>query len=316
MFFPILLLVICAATTDRDDNHDHHSKEHARVGHGLALFWIETLLKVLRDLHENEEASDTSGLLSRLLQEDIDLHKNFTTAELPDLHKNLLKLDEIELEHGEAAFDNDLFFRGPSMCHTARLPSQTRYHGILTETDKVGGPAPVGMEEYYVGHNIADAKTSATEDSEMRLVYTTHREREPKCDGVVVKPDYPDSWFANAMDGWTKLVFPNDAEQAYYGYEARDYRGIIFLHWKPCDWGKCPKDFLTPEDFAENKWEMKVNSQRVVEVLDVNQGATILRGEETGFVFQPDENGKYTIELKVNETEENSYLEIADFVLY
>ncbi len=34
--------------------------------------------------------------------------------------------------------DQELFFRGPNFCHTARLPAQTRHLGILTESSLVG----------------------------------------------------------------------------------------------------------------------------------------------------------------------------------
>lgn len=289
-------------------------KDHARVGHGLALFWVETLLDTLKELSENDEAADTSGLLSRLVQEDIDLHSNFTLTKLPDLHRNLLKLPEIEANDGGDVINSELFFRGPSMCHTAKLPSDSRYRGILTATNQVGQPAPYGEETYYVGHDIEVAKKTATEDSEIRLVYSTNRERDAKCAGVLIKPDYPDSWYANTMDEWTKLVFPNDAEQEHYGYDSTEYQGIILLNWKKCDWGKCPTHFLTPEDLAKNDWEMKVNSQRVSELIDVNHGSWMVKGEDTGFIFEPDANGKYTIELKVNKI--SGFVEITAFVLY
>jgi hypothetical protein len=283
------------------------------IGHGLSLFLMEALLGTLRDLSELE-VEDTTLLLSQLLEEDIDLHNNFTNADLPGLHTQLLDLEKVKVSDGEPNIDDSIFYKGKSMCHTARLPSQTRYLGILTDTDEVGQAAPYGEETYYVGDNIEKAHKTATENGEMRLVYGISKERERGCTGVTVKPDYPDSFYANSLDGWTKLKFPNAAEKQFYGYDPAEHQGIIVMHIKKCDWGKCPTNFLTSGDYVENHWEIKVNNQRITQVIDIDsRSGTILKGEN-GFRFAPDENGQYEIEIKINT--DKKYVEIADFVLF
>ena len=286
------------------------SKDHAVIGHGLALFLMDALLSTLQDLTEHQ-IEDTGLLLSQLQQEDEDLHTKFTKAELPVWHKNLFKLDE--LTESEPKIDASLFYKGISICHTARLPSQIRYQGILTDTDKVGQPAPVGEETYYVGFDKKEALGKSSEDASMRLVYETYKERED-CPGFIVKPDYPDSFFTNALDGWTKLTFPNEAEKKTYGYDPAHYQGIIIIHGKACSWGKCPVGFLKPvEDHAENNWEMKINGQLVSTVIDLGVSASIVKGE-SGFYFTPNSNGQYEIEIKVNKAQH--YFALFDFVLY
>ena len=286
------------------------SKDHAASGHGLALFLMDALLSTLQDLSEHQ-IEDTRLLLSQLQQEDEDLHTNFTKAELPDFHKNLLKVDE--LAESEPKFNTSFFYKRRSMCHTGRLPSQIRYQGILTDTDKVGQQAPVGEEKYYTGFDKSEAKKISTENGTMRLVYEMHKERE-NCPGYIVKPDYPDSFFTNHLDGWTKLTFPNEAEKKAYGYDPTHYEGIFILHGKGCSWGKCPKGFLTPvEDHAEKHWEMKINDQLVSTVIGIGAGAAVVKGEN-GILFTPNSNGQYEIEIRVNKDE--SYLELSDFVLY
>jgi len=59
---------------------------------------------------------------------------------------------------------------------------------------------------------------------------------------------------------------------------------------------------------------MRVNSQEVDTLVDVGQGAIMIKGKETGFHFEPHSNGQYTFELKVNKP--GFYVEIGDFVLY
>ena len=284
------------------------------VGHGLALFLMETLLGTVQDLSELDTEA-IPQLLSQLQEEEIDLHSNFTTAELPESYQKLFNLKELKVSDTEPKIDPSLFYKGSSMCHTARLPSHTRYHGILTDTDKVGQQAPVGEETYYVGVDEDYAKKTATKNQEMRLTYTTHREREKKCTGVTVKPDYPDVFFTHSKDDWTKLIFPNDAEKRVYGYDSKQFEGILVLHFHKCAWNQCPSGFLEPKDFAKKAWEMKVNNQRVTKVTPVFEvGDAVIVEHENGIRFAPDSNGQYTIEIKVNQ--DKGYVKITDFVVY
>eukprot|EP00536_Pseudo-nitzschia_multiseries_P000656 jgi/Psemu1/321723/estExt_fgenesh1_pg.C_80024 len=289
-------------------------KEHALSGHGLALFMTDALLSALQDLVEHNNG-DTAQLLSQLQEEDIELHTNFINAELPDSHHNLLgALGELTLSESESNIDASLFFKGKSICHTGRLPSQTRYKGILTNSDQVGQPAPVGEETYYLGFNKVAASRTASENQEIRLVYDMSKEREDKCVGVIVKPDYPDSFFINSLDGWTKLTFPNEAEKKAYRYDPAEFEGIIIIHGKVCDWGKCPNGFLLPEeDHLKKNWEMKINGKSVTTVKNVGNNAVIVGGEN-GFRFAPNSNEQYDIEIRVNK--ENHYFQLVDFVLY
>jgi len=58
----------------------------------------------------------------------------------------------------------------------------------------------------------------------------------------------------------------------------------------------------------------EIDSQKVEELVDINHGGFLVKGEKTGFHFEPDENGQYTIQLKV--IKPNWFLELANFVLY
>ena len=285
-------------------------------GHGLALFLMKALLDALHELSELEE--DTESLLSRLQKEDLELHNNFTNSEwLPEMHKRVVDLEEINKQitkyGNETTIDHSIFMQGPSLCHTARVPSETRYKGILVDTDMVGGPSPPGEETYFMGTNIDKAHKKASKDGEMRIVYE-EKQFERKCQGVVVKPDHPDSFYTNSLDGWTKLKIPNDAEQRFYRYKPENHQGFIILHLKKCDWNKCPKHFLTIEDYAKKAWKMRVNGQPVSNIYKLDAFGSIAQAKDGKFRFEPDENGQYEIEIKVYE--ENGFLEFANFVIY
>ncbi len=290
----------------------NNSKDNALVGHALSLFLVDVLLDVLQEL--KIQLGDSSEVLEELIQKDIALHEEFTRGPLPDEYKKVVDLKNIQeglKDFGASSFDETLFIKGPSMCHTARLPSQTRYNGILTHDKMVGKPAPVGQETYYVGLDINEAHKTDTEDNKMRLVYSM-KDREAKCTNVTVKPDYPDSFYVNSLEGWASLKLPNRAEKKFYNYQPDQYQGIIVFHIKKCDWGNCPSNFLQITDYNQD-WEMKVNGKQVVKVIDIGSLAGMAVTED-GFRIEPDENGQYEIEIKVNT--EKKYLEFPDFVIW
>jgi len=120
-------------------------KSHAMDGHALALFIVENLIAALEELIKLESES-TELLLSRLQQEEDELYEN----DMVDDGVNFLNYPQelYPVNPNETKIDASLFFKGKNMCHTARLPSQTRYLGYLTNSsnDKVGGPVPFGKE--------------------------------------------------------------------------------------------------------------------------------------------------------------------------
>ena len=111
------------------------------VGHSLALFLIDNLLAALQELIDlNVESADT--FLSQLSQQDKMFHEQLMATDFKDKAGNLYSFDE----ENKGILDPSVFFSGKRMCHTARLPAQARYRGYLTNTEKVGGPAPMGKE--------------------------------------------------------------------------------------------------------------------------------------------------------------------------
>ena len=207
-------------------------------------------------------------------------------------------------------FDLFSLFRSPSVCHTAILPSMTRYLGYLTNTDQIGGPAPFGGESYDVGieHKEALDNPGINGDS-IRLVYSEAMRFE--CN-LTVAPDYKDYFLVTSKDGWSKLAFPNQAEREAYSYDSTQVKGIVFLILKKCPWGKCEEGSMNPQSFNERKWEMKINGEAVVSLHVV--GRMLLARRKSGIYFKPNQNGIFDIEIKVNH--KDSFVEISSFVIY
>ena len=115
------------------------------VGHALALFLVDNLLDALKELIDLEYES-VDALLSKLLREEDDVYKNrILKTDFKSKAGNLYYLNDEDKEY-EGLIEPSAFFSRNSMCHTARLPAQSRYLGYLTETDKVGGPMPWAKE--------------------------------------------------------------------------------------------------------------------------------------------------------------------------
>ena len=124
-----------------------YSKAHALDGHMLAFFLSQALIDSLEELlaHPNH---DSGALLKELKEQEADAYQAFKEAELP---KDALKFAGRDDDPDLDLDFKSLLFKGPNFCHTARLPAMSRYLGHLTDTDKVGGIAAYGHEEYDVG---------------------------------------------------------------------------------------------------------------------------------------------------------------------
>jgi hypothetical protein len=127
-------------------------KTHAMVGHSLAMFLIDSLLEALKELKYQLqlEYASVETLLSRLLREEAEVYNDqIAKIDFQEHARKLYSWEDGSSDDGaggEIDFDPSVFFSGKSMCHTARLPAQTRYLGYLTNTEKVGGPTPFGKE--------------------------------------------------------------------------------------------------------------------------------------------------------------------------
>ncbi len=289
--------------------YNNYRKDHAMTGHGMALLLAEALLGALQDL-ERHENRDAGALLAELRREEEELYENFRNAELPDIHRTMYTVRNDD--EGQPDFDAAVFFRGRSLCHTARTPSRTRYLGYLTNTDKVGGPAPVGEETYETGMKEDEAMKSPNPNGEMRLTWAGGKERED-CP-VTCKPDYKDAFLTSHRDGWTKLTIPNDAERRAYKYDPSQHRGVIVLVLRGCDYGKCEKGFLTAEHYGEGKWEMKVNGVAVTSIVEIGFEALLVKGPGGSSYFSPKADGGYDIEVRV--VESGSFVKVSSFILY
>jgi hypothetical protein len=262
---------------------------------------MQVLIDALEELVENDNM-DPGTLLAQLKSEEDQLYESFVKADLPEAAYQLLRLkDKVQ---------QDLLFKGPSICHTARTPAITRHLGYLTNTDKVGSFAPVGQETYDTGIEKKEADRRAA-NGVMRLVYTSAKERESNC-SVVVKPDYKDYFYAHQKDGTVKVTFPNEAEKQAYRFDQSEYKGLIGIFLGGCTHG-CESGDLKSQHFSKGMWEMTVNGKPVTSIVKFGFGCLILQGDD-GQYWKPSANGDYEISVLVKKL--GSFVRLSSVVLY
>jgi hypothetical protein len=271
-------------------------------GNVLALFLFEMLRDTIADLGST---SDPSELLTQLHnEEDVD-YKTFFQSTVPGVEENFLQTIGEELLN-EA--NMTVFYRSPSICHTARLPAETRYLGILTETDQTS------VANYYKGIPMKEAsrvESDESTDTPMPLVYN---EAEREDCAVEVIRDYKDYFFTSSKQGWTTLTVPNEAEKRAYGRESETLHGILVMCLAKCDWGKCPKGDMQKQSIMAGQVTLEVNGQVVTNITDFS-GCVVLRGEK-GHYWQPNDAGQYVVRARVlGNGSDFSYLRISSLIV-
>lgn len=283
-------------------------KSHAMDGHALGLWLIDQLIDTLTNLTQ-QTITDPMKLWEELHQQEIIAAEEIRTAKLPVEqilpHENRSSPDP--------ALDLEMFWKGPTFCRTGRLPAQSRYLGYTTNTDKVGNIAMLGFEEYDTGMSVVEAaKTETPINGSMILVYQPGTDRSP-CNAILM-PDYKDFFYANDVHGKVALAsFPNEKERRAYDYDQLHYKGLIVIVFVQCDWGQCPPGDVRPEMYAEGKFEMTVNGNRVTEVMSIGHDAWIVKGEN-GFYWKAKSDGTYDMTFWVKEVD--GYIRLSSVILY
>lgn len=284
-------------------------KSHAVEGNKLALFLVEILLNALNYLTNHADHVNPEETIEKLMKVEEDIvYEEFRSFPLPFDAVDLCEADP------DSDLDVELLFRGPNVCHTARLPAQIRYLGILTETDKLGKAAPVGEETYDVGIPRIEAADSHSKGV-LRLVHEPGDRH--KCP-VPLKVDYADYFYAHGKDGWTKIVLPNDAEREAYQDDSTRFKGLIVVYFSDCYREKCDQGDLHGDNFGEGKYEIQVNGNAVtswarIGGITVKASGYVMKGDG-GIYWKPNSNGVY--EVKVRVLDPQSFVRFSSFVLY
>lgn len=247
----------------------------ALTGNIMALFLTNILLEAIDDLVANNTtttaATNRQELLTRLEQEQKSDYQRFSTSHPPEPFEKI-PLDEDLVN----AANVSVFFRSPSICHVATLPSMTRYLGILTKSNETG------VHDYYKGIHLEQAKSltlqGSDQEMEMPLVWDNNVDREgPGCE-LELRRDHKEYFYVSDKMGTATLTVPNPAEFQAYGRNSQKLHGIIVICLIRCPWQRCPPGALRHDEIRNGNVRLEVNGQLVTNVTDLGGECLVLRG--------------------------------------
>jgi hypothetical protein len=229
-------------------------KVQALTGNLMAITMLDAVEDALQGLMDmdlkatGDDVEEAKKLVSKKLgdldrEESMDYKKIFSEP-FPDEVK--LHMDRLWPEDAKAHLtDMDLesFFKKTSFCHTALLPSEIRFKGLLTNNLTTAGTIldqvydkGVYLSDIYrsekpgpkTGNSPAPYKDPLHEEKngEMRLV-TNGFQNCPEYLNLDIK-----DWFhtSSVSDGWQTLVLPNDSEKKYYNeFDTKNSKGYILV---------------------------------------------------------------------------------------
>lgn len=277
-------------------------------GNLLALFLSDTLLDLITEL--GAPAYNRSELLAQLQSEEDADYEKFKSSYAPDIIEyHLVPIEDDLVDDKNVSF----LFRSPSICHTARLPAETRHLGILTESKQVG----VHDYEYFKGISMKQAKTMTQGNasvSTMPLVYD--QDDREQCDQAEIKRDYMDWFMVSSAMGPKTLTVPNDAERQAYGRESEKLQGILLLCVVGCPWGRCKDGELQLDAILNGTLQIDVNDRPVKNITEFRSDCGILRGEK-GHRWQPNNAGQYVLKASVSAVQNStfSFIRISSFIV-
>lgn len=269
-------------------------KWHALMGHLLALSMIDSLTDALTEL-ASLSSTPRKDILGSLIEEEDGDYLNYYQGSLGKRVPRLIP------ETGSDGLDLDLVFKGRSVCHTALLPAETRFRGILTESTQIG------FTSYDKGIGRRKADASPNDSDLARLVYDVDARQQ--CP-VELNVDYKDYFFVRFEEGRKKIVLPNDTERKIYGGSS-PLSGVVGISLATCSWGNCLAEDVR-EDSILSRLVMNVNGVEVTSTLVV-AGTMFLRHED-GFQFPANEDGRFEINIQV--TERRNYLRVTSAIVW
>lgn len=218
--------------------------------------------------------------------------------------------------------------RKRSICHTALLPSQARYDGIVTGS----GNRKKYLEDFDVGVSKADIIGEPLDFYTSNDTYLIPRSlplvfdedlRHP-CD-MLLKIDYKDVFLVRGGAGWVSAVIPNDSEidtyvpkrskqqhsskkksdaVAFHGSKtfsivpssmdilSIDNNGLISICLEVCDWGQCPSYYLSlPDDLKRPGQNSTEGENKLAIEVDEKAVVDVVRFNGNCFLLEGEQNG-------------------------
>ena len=284
-------------------------KDHLFIGRSIAAFLVEYLSDAIKELSEppvdaqEPVPSLTKEYLNYLLQEESHDRDAFLNSPVPT---NLFVFENI------GAGNFSLFQRSNTVaCHTARLPADSRFHGLVLESHVSTSYLYGGLTTYNsTSEGYADGHLPAPQQTDQELQPFLSYDYRAQCPFADI--DAKDFFSVRDTDGWMKMIVPNPSEKAFYASvkDADTTHGFVLICNKQFDWGNGPDHFVSVTKVGNltdiGEMSMTINGVNVTGsvLMDQNYGSCFAMSHEGGFIFPKSTNkelvdGQYEIRLRV-----------------
>eukprot|EP00522_Entomoneis_paludosa_P014581 CAMPEP_0172441466 /NCGR_PEP_ID=MMETSP1065-20121228/2014_1 /TAXON_ID=265537 /ORGANISM="Amphiprora paludosa, Strain CCMP125" /LENGTH=533 /DNA_ID=CAMNT_0013190857 /DNA_START=33 /DNA_END=1634 /DNA_ORIENTATION=- len=246
-------------------------KWHSIFGIFQAFFLVELLSDALLEIKSSIE--DPQVMLLNLENKE-----NLLKMEVG----NFTPVQALSVPQG---FPVDLLYHGENICHTARLPSQIRYKGILTQS---------GIQGSFL-NNSYDEGTSDTDN----FLFMSHDNLtlakmpsmyQSQCTTYLLQIDHPD-WFLSNSLGQSSIILPNKAEQTAYGLP--ELKGFIMICRSWCGNSRCKQYQVEIQSEFVSVWVNGVSAN-----VNLWNGCALLNHSK-GYRFPSDSNGLFELKFRV-----------------
>lgn len=267
---------------------------------------MEILYDALIDIRARNP-TDFQSLLTELRTAEDSDYAAFAKRELSGYTQALpVQGDQVE-------FHRDLLFRRRSICRTGLLPAESRFLGIMFDSDKIGSfSETAGYIGFDDGMDSDEAMKFPNEGKEMRFVKDTGARQQ--CE-VPLNQDFKDYWYIQGKEDWQSITLPNKSELETYG-TGQPLNGVLAICLMGCPWGKCqPGDVRETQMSSSDVVEIRINGVVATRFTSVMSCVFPHTGHnETFQTWKPNDQGQFEIEIKLKQP--GDYMRISSFAVW
>lgn len=152
------------------------------------------------------------------------------------------------------------------VCHTALLPSEIRYKGILYSSpdDKL----IIGMDQKTYG-SPTESITLKDQANALKLVYDEEEHNKEICDAAPTRIDFKDLFSIGNEQLSVSIQLPTDNEIKAYKHAVLTQRTKVvpIICHLICDWGNCPDDYITVEHVPPAEQQKRRHYMRSLDII-------------------------------------------------
>ena len=243
-------------------------KYHALLGHMMAFTILQIITEALQALIalEPKQPETLPAKLARLQgqldqldsQEQADYEKIFRTPLPPNILQHLdhaLWTKDSSKETNQQALKHmslEMFIKDAALCHTAMLPSEIRYQGLLTDTFDSSNSGNTSHSTTNFIPSVLHSAIQTMEHPDPKSGMTPKRYVDPNTaqpDNMLIVTDdkehqtcpeqlnidFKDYFMTTSLETWRYVRLPNKSQKAYYTeFDMGKSKGWIFICMTKC----------------------------------------------------------------------------------